>query len=206
MKNEKLVNETKKLLTIFPNGVIIHSGFTANKFQTVFSNEQFKNQILGIHRQLSLFESIEINFEQSEDDVGNSISMNLKKLLKRHQHKIRGNEIVHQDKVKIVCHPSDSALTDNNRDDAAVERIFNIKSMKVEWDDKPCFMHVFVDTTDIVKLEEANNNIRCQKIMFTSASHEFRTPLNAITNSLKLIDGCLEDVVKATDELCRNCK
>ena len=206
LKNEKLVNETKKLLTIFPNGVIIHSGFTANKFQTVFSNEQFKSQILGIHRQLSLFESIEINFEQREDDVGNSISMNLKKLLKRHQHKIRGNEIVHQDKVKIVCHPSDSALTDNNRDDAAVERIFNIKSMKVEWNDKPCFMHVFVDTTDIVKLEEANNNIRCQKIMFTSASHEFRTPLNAITNSLKLIDGCLEDVVKVTDDLCHYCK
>jgi len=48
-------------------------------------------------------------------------------------------------------------------------------------------MHVFIDTTDILKLEEAKNNIRCQKIMFASASHEFRTPLNAIVNSLSFI-------------------
>ena len=44
-------------------------------------------------------------------------------------------------------------------------------------------MHVLIDTTNIIKLEEANNSIKCQKIMFTSTSHEFRTPLNAIVNS-----------------------
>jgi signal transduction histidine kinase len=49
-------------------------------------------------------------------------------------------------------------------------------------------MHVFIDTTGIIKLEEAKSNIKLQKIMFASASHEFRTPLNAIMNSFKLIE------------------
>jgi len=44
-------------------------------------------------------------------------------------------------------------------------------------------MHVFIDTSAFIKLEEANNNIKCQKIMFASVSHEFRTPLNSIINS-----------------------
>lgn len=57
-------------------------------------------------------------------------------------------------------------------------------------------MHVFIDTTDIVKLEEANNNIRCQKIMLTSASHEFRTPLNAIINSFIFITNTIKDLEK----------
>jgi hypothetical protein len=52
-------------------------------------------------------------------------------------------------------------------------RYCNIKSMRVLWKGIPSFMHVFIDTTNIMKLEEANNNIKCQKIMFASASHEF---------------------------------
>lgn len=48
-------------------------------------------------------------------------------------------------------------------------------------------MHVFIDTTDIIKLQEANNNIKLQRIMFASSSHEFRTPLNAIINSYDFI-------------------
>jgi signal transduction histidine kinase len=72
-------------------------------------------------------------------------------------------------------------------DDSFVERIFNIKSIHVLWEGQPSFMHVFIDTTDILKLEEATNNIKCQKIMFASVSHEFRTPLNAISNSYSFI-------------------
>ena len=62
---------------------------------------------------------------------------------------------------------------DHNEDneDNEVRQSFNIKTLKVNWEgNKNSFMHVFIDTTDIVKLEEANNNIRCQKIMFASES------------------------------------
>ena len=78
-------------------------------------------------------------------------------------------------------------MLDDNLDDNSTQKIFSVKSMKVQWDDIQCFMHVFIDTTDLIKLEEARNNIRCQKIMFANASHEFRTPLNAITNSFQII-------------------
>jgi len=66
--------------------------------------------------------------------------------------------------------------------------------LKVIWEGaSDSYMHVFIDLTDMFKLEKANNNIRCQKIMFASASHEFRTPLNAILNSFKLISMTLND-------------
>ena len=65
---------------------------------------------------------------------------------------------------------------------------FVVKTIKINWEDNPnSFMHVFVNITSVVQLEEAKNSIKCQKIMFTSASHEFRTPLNAILNSLDFV-------------------
>jgi len=65
---------------------------------------------------------------------------------------------------------------------------FHVESLNVEWEGSSSFMHVFIETTNIVNLEKAKNNIKCQKIMFASASHEFRTPLNAIMNSYQFID------------------
>ena len=62
------------------------------------------------------------------------------------------------------------------------ERICSIKTLIVEWEGVESYMHVFVDNTSLIRLEEAKNNIKCQKIMFASTSHEFRTPLNSITN------------------------
>jgi len=71
--------------------------------------------------------------------------------------------------------------------------------MKVSWNGEPSFLHVFIDTTNIVKLEQANNNIKLQKIMFTSVSHEFRNPLNAIINASKVVE-CFFDKIKNSPE------
>ena len=85
---------------------------------------------------------------------------------------------------------------------------FLLKTLKINWEgNKNSFMHVLINTTSIVKLEEAKNDIRCQKIMFTSASHEFRTPLNAILNSLNFIRDLhktmLNKIEYATDDDAR---
>eukprot|EP00344_Euplotes_crassus_P005211 CAMPEP_0197002316 /NCGR_PEP_ID=MMETSP1380-20130617/6834_1 /TAXON_ID=5936 /ORGANISM="Euplotes crassus, Strain CT5" /LENGTH=191 /DNA_ID=CAMNT_0042420385 /DNA_START=1 /DNA_END=573 /DNA_ORIENTATION=- len=61
-------------------------------------------------------------------------------------------------------------------------------------------MHVFIDTTDIIKLEQAKNRIKMQEIMFASASHEFRTPLNAIIHSYNFIKESFQELVKILDE------
>ncbi|CAI2386559.1 unnamed protein product [Moneuplotes crassus] len=57
-------------------------------------------------------------------------------------------------------------------------------------------MHVFIDTTDIINLEQAKSRIKLQKIMFASTSHEFRTPLNTIINSFNFIESSFEDLIK----------
>lgn len=63
---------------------------------------------------------------------------------------------------------------DNCNSEESSVRTFNIKSQKVCWEgDYNSCLHVFIDITDIKKLEEANNNIKLQKIMFASVSHEF---------------------------------
>jgi signal transduction histidine kinase len=66
--------------------------------------------------------------------------------------------------------------------------------MMVDWEGKPSIMHVFINTTELHQLEEAKNRIRCQKIMFASASHEFRTPLNSIMNSFDFIANSHQEV------------
>ena len=210
LKNEKLVEEMKKLLTIFPNGVLIHSGFPYEGQKPIlFSNQQFMTQIVGLNKRINQFETIEVSFQENaqREDM---ISTNLKNLLENHQKKLYKKDIVHQDKIKISCCPEEENSArlleeDNTVDVNSIKRIYNVKSMKVEWEDQPCYMHVFVDTTDIVKLEEATNNIRWQKLMFASASHEFRTPLNAITNSYSLIGSSFDEIDRDLKHFWHNC-
>jgi len=49
-------------------------------------------------------------------------------------------------------------LEESDSDD--IVKVFNVKTLQVQWEDHPGFMHVLIDTTDIIKLEEANNNIK----------------------------------------------
>ena len=65
-------------------------------------------------------------------------------------------------------------------------------------------MHVLIDTTNITQLEEAKNNIKCQQIMFASASHEFRTPLNAILNIFDLIKNTQQAFIDKIKKLSQN--
>ena len=48
-------------------------------------------------------------------------------------------------------------------------------------------MHVFVNTTDVHKLERAKVTNKCMHIMFSSISHELRTPINAFVNANQMI-------------------
>ena len=80
-----------------------------------------------------------------------------------------------------------------------------MKTLKIDWEGNPnSYMHVLIDTTNIAQLEEAKNNIKCQQIMFASASHEFRTPLNAILNIFDLIKGTQKAFVNQIMKLSQN--
>ena len=49
-------------------------------------------------------------------------------------------------------------------------------------------MHVFINTTHFKKLEKAKATNECLRVMFSSISHEFRTPINAFSNALSLLE------------------
>ncbi|CAI2386078.1 unnamed protein product [Moneuplotes crassus] len=66
-----------------------------------------------------------------------------------------------------------------------------IKTSKIDMggdhDKHHTFLQMFIDTTQITQLEEAKAQSNYQKQMLSNVSHEFRTPLNAMSLSLYLM-------------------
>ena len=62
------------------------------------------------------------------------------------------------------------------------------------------FMHVFINTTEVKKLENEKAKRQFQQVMFASLSHELRTPLNAFSNSLNLIQFTFNEIKKKIDK------
>lgn len=147
------------------------------------------------------------NFETDEPNLHSSqeTMMSLQQLLAIQENKLQNQKLCEQNNVRISYKEPQTNIdgdidTIENHDEETQYKIFNIKSLKVTWEgNNNSYMHVFVDTTDIRRLEQAHNNIRCQKIMFASASHEFRTPLNAILNSYKFIESSFKSIQTKID-------
>ncbi|CAI2380877.1 unnamed protein product [Moneuplotes crassus] len=76
-------------------------------------------------------------------------------------------------------------------------RDFIVRTSKInminEKDGSPTFLQMFIDTTQITLLEEARAQSNYQKQMLSNVSHEFRTPLNAMSISLHLMKDYLEE-------------
>ena len=140
--------------------------------------KNFKIKFRGEDRELS-------------DEVNDRRLQNLYELIKFQEKEVDQSQSFEQHNIEIECFESLNQSEEFKLDNEikTVSKIYGVKTIKISWDGySNAYMHVFVDMTNIVKLEQANNDIKCQKIMFASTSHEFRTPLNAILNSYKFID------------------
>ena len=61
--------------------------------------------------------------------------------------------------------------------------------MQVDWNNNSnSYIHVFVNTTALKHFETEKARNECLQLMFSSVSHEFRTPINAFSNSMLLIE------------------
>lgn len=75
------------------------------------------------------------------------------------------HELIYESK-NVTVYPNDQEGDDSNelnsqQGETQDVKYFTIKTMKVDWEgDNDCIMHIFIDNTDIIKLEEANNSIR----------------------------------------------
>jgi signal transduction histidine kinase len=225
IKNEKLIKENKKIIEAFPHAVLIESQnnwFTNLEFDKKF--KVFDNWIDDLQQMLV---KIDEEYGDREGQFGHGWVRDteiktLSQCLQRQVERLKNDDVTEQHSVYIKnMNSREHENRDLNEEQVSSEeseseksnqnfnkqsrfdrgRYCSIKSMKVLWNCQPSIMHVFIDTTNILKLEEANNNIKCQKIMFTSASHEFRTPLNSILNAWDIVRQAYSQVLRMISTL-----
>ncbi|CAI2384471.1 unnamed protein product [Moneuplotes crassus] len=204
LKNKRLIKEMKKIMQILPFGVVIWPSKANNKW---FTNKEFTNKFVKIRKDLDELKDIDISFINNSDKVKDyqNIPNNLAALLRKQQKTLDGKDSMLEQDIKINWHPQGNMLVQERNEDQ-IERICKLKTLMVEWEGENSFMHVLIDNTDVIKLEEAKNNIKCQKIMFASASHEFRTPLNSITNSFDIVLNSISELNKISKPYFRQLK
>jgi hypothetical protein len=196
--NEKLVAEMKRLLEIFPESVFIYRKGSQKSDEITWLNKHFEQNICNLENGISELQKIaaKVNSSDESNDQSNKseIIKNLHDLIRSQQEQVEKDSILEIGNVKI------NSLGINSKPDLKIKktkkfRDFSIKTLKICWDgEKDVYMHVFIDNTNVTQLIEAKNDIKLQKIMFTSASHEFRTPLNAILNSYDFIHDTLANL------------
>ncbi|CAI2376882.1 unnamed protein product [Moneuplotes crassus] len=203
LENTKLAEEKLKVVQEFPHPVLILPQ-QIEESSNCYSNEEFEEKIQPLNQEIQELRHIQVKIDKKDSLKNHQERCSLLQYLgeghrleKNQPKRLKRDAIIHS---RYFCNKDFPSLQDsiNGEEDEQkqLQRNFNIKSLKIEWKGVPSVMHVFIDTTDIIKLEQAKNRIKMQKIMFASASHEFRTPLNAIIHSFNFIEISFEDLLK----------
>ncbi|CAI2384756.1 unnamed protein product [Moneuplotes crassus] len=199
LKNERLVKEKEKVVIEFPHPVLILPENGTKSFEC-YSNSEFESKISSLKHKIENLTKIEVSIKKDQNQEHLESKLSLLEYLAEQQKHIK-NADNKRDFVKNLDNLERSFLREcvipvsNDKTGNIANRNFNIKSLKIEWKGHPSFMHVFIDHTDIIKLEQAKNRIKMQRIMFASASHEFRTPLNCIINSYEFIKESFQELI-----------
>ena len=208
-KNEELIRTIKHILQVFPEAVLIQTyDEKTKKIVIKFANDAAKRDILNYdsalrnsafsdensHHSFDLLdqpvvdENLNYTFSEVENwDKSNSNlqlpspaeNMHLSELLETHVDAIMSgeNEVV-------------TSVQMTHLNPSVEPKHFNAKTVKVKWEScQQSFIHVFVSTTYVKNYEKEKATNKALHLMFSSVSHEFRTPLNAFMNSLALIEG-----------------
>ena len=81
-------------------------------------------------------------------------------------------------------------------------KYYNIKTLKVKWkNNQDSFIHVFINTTAVKKFEKEKARNECLQLMFSSVSHEFRTPINAFMNSIQFLESNYQETIYKIDTM-----
>ena len=201
-KNEELVRTIKHILQVFPEAVLIQTyDDKTKKFVIKFANDAAKRDILNYNSALRnshhsfdfldqpvadqnlnyIFTEVE-NWDKSNSNLqlpSPTESIHLSELLETH--------------VDAIMNGEDEVVTSvqmTHLNPSVEPKHFNAKTVKVKWEScQQSFIHVFVSTTYVKNYEKEKATNKALHLMFSSVSHEFRTPLNAFMNSLALIEG-----------------
>lgn len=196
-ENKELVDTIKNILEVFPEGVIIEglkpetNQFVVKYVNRVASEDLFNNRN---YDEKSIDDSqleyaIETNLNSSSNDehldnnrFDQDMLTSLNSLLDTHKAEIDDTQTSISSYIRLVDKIS-------GVDDLNNTPYYHIKTIAVNWtDDLKSYMHVFTNVSSTKKLEKEKATNKALNMMLSSVSHEFRTPINALSNSLCLLE------------------
>ena len=210
--NQNLIHTIKAILEVFPEGVLIRSLDSLTK-QTVlkFANETIKRKLFGQNSDCLNWSEFEVQPIESldyEKKFDFNKSMSFIDFINHQEFALEDIEnptnISEQliELRKRVQNIEESKDSESSQKSSTSQLCYSVKTIKVNWEDNlHSYLHVFIDTSQIKKLEEERAKGQCQQLMFASVSHELRTPLNAFVNSQQLIGYTLADLKKRCTRL-----
>ncbi|CAI2387204.1 unnamed protein product [Moneuplotes crassus] len=186
IKIQHLFQTIRKLLEVFPESVMIESFDSLLKQNTVkFINNTAKKEFFEGDQERSEFLNLNMEFKISHNSEKHQKELfDISEFLKNQtKSAIETNQEISSE-VKI-------ARTDSD------EKYFTVKTIMVEWEeDKQACMHVFTDMTHVKNLEHEKAINKCLHLIFSSVSHEFRTPLNAFKHSIGFMKNSYQNLQK----------
>jgi signal transduction histidine kinase len=191
-ENKDLIQMIRKILEMFPEAVVIQSlDETMKKFIMKYANRNAMEHIVkSDYEEEEYLRKVKLVNGNEEISINDFLSQQNSKL-----EELNANQSSISAMIKIIKRPDSF---ERNSDEQNDSKYYNVKTMKVKWEkETEAFMTIFIDMTNVKKLEEEKAKYLCQKRMFASVSHEFRTPLNAFENSLELIKFKIDSISKA---------
>ena len=203
--NQDLIKTIKRILEVFPEAIIIQSfDKDTSKLVLQFTNQAAKKEVIDypdssgkpideqhLNYVIKTYDDVK-DKTHSEFNDDQSESYSLTELLHIHAYSVQTNgaESILNTVLSSVefCsknYTSQSEIEEEN----SKRRFFNVKTLCVKWDNNEnSFIHVFINTTAVKRFEMEKSRNEVLQLMFSSVSHEFRTPINAFSNSMQLIE------------------
>jgi len=102
LTNERLIAEMKRLLKVFPHGVIIEAIDDSSPMKVKLVNRNFTRQISRIDGQLATLQTIKVR-TQATDRISAEGTDSLFDLLRRQTQKLKADSAMETTKVTIQC-------------------------------------------------------------------------------------------------------
>jgi hypothetical protein len=144
LKSKKLIKEMKKILQIFPHGVLI----APKENDKQFTNEVFDKEICQIREKLEEIDTVLVevkSVDQSQDSQELFQNKNLHEFIHEQQHKIcHQNSMVETDISIFGKHhgqrnhrfeeDKNGGYLDDKKEEEPDKRLYHVKSLEVEWE------------------------------------------------------------------------
>ena len=205
--NQDLIKTIKKILEVFPDGIIIQSyDAKTQKFVVKFANNSAAKEIINSEDSYGKPVddnklSFDVKYDTTHHENASFENQNklpqdwsFSELLQSQIQAIIANKIEASNWVEFVERMK-------ARDEDFSRKFFNVKTQLVKWENNPnSYIHIFNNTSTLKKFETEKARNECIQLMLASISHEFRTPINAFSNSLLLLESNYQTVLKKLQE------